>query len=184
MISASTWHLTKGISWSPSKGAIINSERESWRLEYLSQLEVLITPFVPVQVWWQIFFRWRVSTMASTRQTREKDEAVSRAGTRERNILLTEYLVYQICKCRVLEYFVCAHLKFENKSNFATVFIPNRMGWKVWCENRNKENCNMRVEKYLVWKTKTLKFIEFLIKVFASKIGFTLILKFSIYVKI
>ena len=42
----------------------------------------------------------------------------------------------------------------------------------------------MRVEKYLVWKTKTLKFIEFLIKVFASKIGFTLILKFSIYVKI
>ena len=42
---------------------------------------------------------------------RERDEVVTPA---ERNIHLTEYLVYQICKCRVLEYFVCAHLKFGN----------------------------------------------------------------------
>ena len=46
------------------------TQRGLWTTEYLSQLEVLITPFVPVQVWWQIFFRWRVSTMAGTRQTR------------------------------------------------------------------------------------------------------------------
>ena len=36
---------------------------------------------------------------------------------------------------------------------------------KVLCENRNKTRCNLGIEKYLVWKTKTLKFIEFLIKV-------------------
>ena len=61
--------------------------------------------------------------MAGTRQTRgerERDEVVTPA---ERNIHLTEYCVYQICKCRVLEYFVCAHLKFGNIQGLATAFI-------------------------------------------------------------
>ena len=58
-----------------------------WTPEYLSQLEVLITPFVPVQVWWQIFFRWRVSTMAAPgRQGRLRDEVVTPGrGRREKH---------------------------------------------------------------------------------------------------
>ena len=115
MGSASTWRSTKGISWSPSKEAIIHREGEraldsgisvpAWGLDY----SLCPGPGLVANIFQMKSFHNGWHQAAAGRE--ERDEVVTPA---ERNIHLTEYLVYQICKCRVLEYFVCAHLKFGN----------------------------------------------------------------------
>ena len=115
MRSASTWHSTKGISWSPSKGAIINRVGErvldtrisvpAWVLDY----SLCPGPGLVANI-------FQMKSFHNGQHQADKGEMklLPRLGAGEWNIHLTEYLVYQICKCRVLEYFVCAHLKFGN----------------------------------------------------------------------
>lgn len=116
MRSASTWHSTKGIPGHLQRGRL--STEWEWGSGHPNICPSLRSWLFPLS--WSRFGGKYFSDEVFPQWQHQADKGdwgmklLLRVGAGERNIHLTEYLVYQICKCRVLEYFVCAHLKFGN----------------------------------------------------------------------